>query len=438
MRILVLTIQYLPSMSPNIFRWQAITEHWANQGHEVHLLCARHSARPTEETINGIHIHRVGHATLMDWAYNLWKVKNRRQEPSTHMPQPSLWRWWLEKLLDFTWRAFYWPDGSCLWYRPARRKAQTLIQQMPFDALISVGTPFTVHWVACYCKARNPRLRWLMDVQDPFGIAKAFPSNNFTLYGRFNHWAEKRAFAKADAIVLTNAVALQRYDATFPGLQHKMHIIPPLWALPEAAAGFTLPRPNKSAIHVGYFGTFYHRIRTPEPFLRLLKALLQDEPAWHQLLVIHFWGALEPEFTRMFTRYPALKPMLVFHGLVPREEAAAAMQSVDILLHIGNSTDYHLPSKSVDYLFSGKPIIHVATIQQDSFLAFAGERQGLLVLHVLQSADLTTAATKLSEFLHNFRADRLQVPPPSPAFTAPYQTPAIAQAYQEALVMQCR
>lgn len=434
MRILVLTIQYLPSMSPNIFRWQAIAEYWATQGHEVHLLCARHSARPKEESINGIHIHRTGHATLMDWVYNFWNAQKRRHEPGANTLQTSLWRWWLEKLLNFTWRAFYWPDGSCIWYIPARHKAQKLMQQMPFDALISVGTPFTAHWAARYCKQRNPRLHWLMDVQDPFSIAREFPSNNFALYSWLNHWAEKRAFAQADAIVLTNPAALQRYDAAFPGFRHKMRLIPPIWALPKAAASFTLPRPDKSAVHIGYFGAFYHRIRTPEPFLQLLETLLQYEPAWRRLLVTHFWGALEPEFVRMFARHPALNPMLAFHGLVSREEAAAAMQSVDILLHIGNATDYHLPSKSVDYLFSGKPIIHIATTRQDSFLAFAGERQGLLALYVLPGDDLTNTATKLSEFVHNFRSGRLQAPPPSPALTAPYQPPAIAKAYEEALV----
>ncbi len=436
MRILVLTIQYLPSISPNVFRWQAIAEYWVKQGHEVHLLCAQHSARPREESIHGVHIHRVGHATLMDWAYNFWNAQNRRHEPGAGVHRVSLWRWWLEKLLDFTWRAFYWPDGSCLWYRPARHKAEKLIQQKSFDVLISVGTPFTTHWAAYYCKKRCPHLHWLMDVQDPFSIAREFPSNNFTLYNWLNQWAEKRTFAQANTIVLTNLGAFQRYDAAFPGFRHKMRLIPPLWALPKAAAGFTLPRPSKSVIHLGYFGSFYSRIRTPEPFLHLLEALLQDEPAWSQLLVANFWGALEPEFLRMFTQYPALKPMLALHGLVSREETTAAMQSVDILLHIGNTTDYHLPSKSVDYLFSRKPIIHIATTPRDSFLAFAGKRQGLLTLYAIKQEDLAKNAAKLSEFLHSFKAGRLQVAPPHPSFTAQYQTPAIAQAYEEALAKQ--
>jgi hypothetical protein len=46
------------------------------------------------------------------------------------------------------------------------------------------------------------------------------------------------------------------------------------------------------------------------------------------------------------------------------------MQEMDVLLHIGNSTDFQLPSKAVDYLSTGKPIVHLSYVESDPFVAF--------------------------------------------------------------------
>ncbi len=436
MRILLLTVQYHPAMNPNVFRWAAIAEHWSRQGHEVHVLCARHSNRPDEESMAGVHVHRAGHATLLDWAYNLFHIRRRRSEPGSAPRQPGFLSKLLEKILDLSWRKLYWPDGSCLWYGPARRRAKALLRELPFDAMISVGTPFTVHWVAKACKAQFPRLRWLIDVEDPFCFAEEFPSNNFGLYRRRNYRAEAEAFRLADAVALTNAAALRRYAALFPEEVEKLTVIPPLYALPEAAPDFQLPPKAPGELRLGYFGTFYRRIRTPQRFLELLSEMFRQFPGWKTKLKVHCFGYMEAEFVEMCRRHADLEPNLIFHGLVSREKTAAAMQAMDVLLHIGNSTDYHLPSKSADYLCSGKYILNIATCAEDSFREFAGAYPGLVHFYLPPEAGLSAAACELANFL-----DRIETAwPPAIPFDSAYvekcralHTPAIASAYEKAL-----
>jgi len=426
MRILIITTQYHPAANPNVFRWAAIAGYWAGAGHEVQLLCAEHSQRPREETIQSVIVHRAGQATLMDWAYNLLKINRRRSEPGGAAGRVGWGRAILEKIMDFSWRKLYWPDGSCVWFFPARRRALQLLQQQDFDAIISVGTPFTCHLVAKACKKRFPRLRWLMDIEDPFSIAEAFPNNNFSLYRRLNHRVEAAAFASADAIAVTNPAVMRRYAAVFQRDAHKMLVIPPLYD-PPVPSDYSLPPRRSGEIRLGYFGSFYHNIRTPQRFLILLIMAQDFSEELSQRLSVHFFGYLEPEFRAIFEQYSNLLPNIHLHGLLSREDAASAMQQMDALLHIGNTTDYHLPSKAPEYLFAGKPIVNIAACTSDSFKEFAGERAGLL--HISPGLEPTQA---IRQFLNFFLA--LPAPPvPTDEEMAAVGLEAVAGRYEQAL-----
>lgn len=43
---------------------------------------------------------------------------------------------------------------------------------------------------------------------------------------------------------------------------------------------------------------------------------------------------------------------------------------MDILLNIGNATDFQLPSKAVDYLAAGKPVLNLSYMESDPFAEF--------------------------------------------------------------------
>lgn len=157
MRILLLLVQYYPVRNPNVYRWSAIAEYWVGQGHEVHVLCTKRAGEPNEDIKNNILVnilvHRVGHATLLDWAYNLLGAKKRRGEVHSNTPKKlGLLRQMLEKIVDLTWRNFYWPDGSCLWYFPGKKRVLQLQKEYNYDAIISVSLPFTANLIAMAVK----------------------------------------------------------------------------------------------------------------------------------------------------------------------------------------------------------------------------------------------------------------------------------------------
>ncbi|MBK7870917.1 MAG: hypothetical protein IPJ74_09635 [Saprospiraceae bacterium] len=108
MRILIILTQYYPMLNPNVYRWSAIAEHWVEQGHEVHILCTKRNNILNESIMNGVQVHRTGYATLLDWAYNLLEIRQRRAEINEgKLQKQSLFRRVLEWLVDHTWRMLY-------------------------------------------------------------------------------------------------------------------------------------------------------------------------------------------------------------------------------------------------------------------------------------------------------------------------------------------
>jgi hypothetical protein len=368
MRILIVNIQYYPMVNPNVYRWSAIAEHWTTMGHDVHVICSKAGGEPLYQEINGVSVHRAGHSSLLDWVYNILGTKNRRGfTEKTTVHKISKTRKLLEKLMDGTWRKVYWPDGSCLWYFPARRKAAKIHRENRFDAMITVGLPFTSHLIGSYLINTFPGLKWHMDIQDPFAYSKEFFVNNFHLYGKLNHKTEKRAFEKADSISVTVDTAALKYKALFPRSGDKVSVIPPLFSLPESDSDYDIF--DNRHIHLSYFGTFYQNVRSPESLLLIISKLSNLNSAFTSKLRFHIFGEINPAARAVFESYQELYESIEFHGLVDRSEVALAMKQTDFLINIGNTTDYHLPSKSVDYLMSRKPLLNIIQNEKDTFKA---------------------------------------------------------------------
>lgn len=389
MRILIISPYYFPYINPRAARWTALAEFWAKQGLEVHIICSKRAGYKKEEIQNGVAIHRTGYNSLKEVLYHLINTKKRRgeAEESLKSNKPSrskfltLFVWFNENII----KKLYFPDDAFIWYRKATKRAVKLQNERKFDVLISVSLPFTAQLIGLNFKKKYPNIPWLVDIGDPFAFQFTHPLNNHFFYKQLNINLEKRVLEMADAVSVTTKGAKELYENHFPAMGEKISIMPPLKSRVVAKSAKFSHDVAFQKIHIGYFGSFFKNVREPNAFLELLRSTFQQYPDWRDKIEIHFFGDIIEHFTKTFEKAEDLKESLKFYGLVPKETAEALMGEMDFLLNIGNQTTFQLPSKSVDYLASGKPIINICSIEADTFASFFKSYPFILNLKLEQS-----------------------------------------------------
>ena len=365
-KILIICHDYLPLETPNSFRWSSIVEYWVQQGYDVYMVCAWKPGFQRKENLNGVHVYRVGgmfEETIRRWIMRKHQVivLNQTQE-SSHLTVKQRLIILIKRLHDITWKKIYWPDYACLWSFPAYKKADMLLKRHNIRRLISVSLPFTGHIVAYFVKKKYPKMDWAVDIIDPSFFPDFPQTNNCLFYSGLNKTVERKIFQKAQAVsVLTKSIQ-SRYSKLYPESRHKIAVNPNLLHY-ESDAKDSLFSENKK-IRLVFVGTLNRTTRSPEPLLQVFEILLQTEIA--EKLELHLFGGID-YCAEQFIPYQELMSKRIFlHGRVSREDAIHAMYSADILVNIGNSNPYQEPSKVIEYTSTGKPIINIMTIHNDS------------------------------------------------------------------------
>lgn len=401
MRILIVTHGYAPAASPRAFRWTTLAEAWAADGHEVEVLTSSLPGVPDEELCEGVQVHRVG---------SRWRPAAGAQ--GAQEERESLGRRLARSAYRALWQPLQWPDYAHAWRRPALMRAGGLVEP---DVIVSVSHPFTPHRVGLELKRRWPKARWIVDVGDPFCFLRETPLNNIALYGVRNERVEGEVLRLADRIAVTCEGTRKEYARHFPDQGEKIEVIGPL--LPDFEPQAERPLSN-GKLKLVFAGRFYQKIRSPQGVLALMKAM--DRRAGVEF---HVYGDLG-DCREIFSR---TKSDVVTHGAVPRGEAMAAMHGADVLVHVGNSTAYQLPSKVVEYAASGRPILNLVSRPDDSSAEFFNGMEGVLTVEEPTSEWSSEQVARVEGWLEGAKKkpDLCRE-----AQLSPYRLPAIKTAYE--------
>lgn len=426
MRLLIVTHTYAPQLAPRAFRWSTIVEYWAEAGHEVDVVCGWSSGLPRRERRGGVAVHRAGGAVLESLRHRLQKPAAVQEGGAARGASGRV----AQRLAraarivhDATWKQLYWPDYACTSFAAARQRAQALLAAHSYDAMITVSHPFTPHLVGAALRRRQ--LPWIADVGDPFAFLQGEPLNNRRLYSRLNYAAEERVLASATAITVTTESTRRSYAQHFPRLAGKLCVVPPLLSLPAPDAAQPRFFPLDDRLRIVFTGTLYRGLRSPEVVLRLFERLLMTRVG--PRLELHFLGDING-CDDYFERYAHLQGIRIFcHGKLPRADAARAMQEAAVLVNLGNGSREQLPSKVVEYVSTGRPVLNVAAAEEDSSTEFFRNYSGAFLLS-REAAANGTRLEELVDFIENARAAPLEE---VRDLTRPYQVEAVAGAYEE-------
>ncbi len=366
MRILIIPHSYRPNITPRAFRWSAIAQEWAANGHEVDVIAAAGCCAPAEEVLSGVHVYRPGSSQLDRLRTSLLRARcdssSKRGPPTEAVPRSSSRKSLLKRLYDSTWKQVWWPDRACLWYFSARRLAARLARQRGYDVVLTSSHPFTCHLVGKTLKKRWTHTRWIVDIGDPFCFAREMPLNNFLIYRPLNWVAERSVFGSADCVVVTNSRTRDRYEEAFGDHAHgKIRVIGP--AIPESVLSEEGEREpfglSSDRINIVFAGNLLNPVRRPLLFMQWISRVAQQ---WNRNelcpLAFHLIGDNAEEL-RPIAAAQGIQAVVECHGRTERARALVALGEAQVLLNCGNVTDYQLPSKVYEYMATGKPIINV-------------------------------------------------------------------------------
>ncbi len=390
--LIILSYSYWPNQNPRAYRWTTIAEELAKRGINVKVITNHLQGHPLREMREGVDIHRVGNffiSALRNTYISNYSLKEKKQ---------NIFSLYLISLIKKIWKLVAWPDTTIIWYRSALNKTKELIKDYESITLVSVTPSFSSALIGNHF-VNEKKIKWIIDLGDPFSLASHSRENNFLLYNKINRYVEKRLFNLASGIIFTNLNIKIAYSNLYTELlSDKLHIVAPLSVL-EKFDNYVLEFKNDfdHTIKIIYIGSLYRELRTPNFLLDLFHELKKISSS--QNIELHFYGHFD-ECLESFNNYSCeLGKTIFLHQYLDHELAFEKIQTASLLVNIGNKNVLQLPSKIADYVLSRKPILNLVVNRSDPSYNLLKEYSLALNLIESEHVKLSTQAKKIIDFI---------------------------------------
>jgi len=377
-KILVVTHQYIPHVSPRTTRWKLIIDDLINRGHEVTVVTG---TKQLDEEKNIIYVGNKSSSSVV----------TQMREKSNNLSESNFIKRFFYKFLKKIYRiivkTFAWPDYSMFWLLSIYRNRKKI--NIDYDLIVSVSLPFSSH-IAAYILNKKNKKKWIMDIGDPYTLKKDAPENNKILYGYLNKYYENKFYSLASKIIFTHEDAMSAHIDYFDIDKEKTFIGNPISNFDEELFSRSLEyNYNSFPIKFGYFGVFTKGVRSPKNFMTYFKDT-QD--------IQFHWYVNEDSKNEISIHSNDFDS--IFHSLVNRDEALKLMaDSFHCLVSIGNLNTTQLPSKVIEYISTGKPVIHFCEIENDPVKNISKDFNNLFI--VSETTNREDLLNQLNSFYKN-------------------------------------
>lgn len=250
-----------------------------------------------------------------------------------------------------------------------------LLKWEHFDIVISTCEPFFAADAASQLKGIK-KILYLMDPPAAVSHGSSTPYRDRRL---------QKILSAQDAILTTpfirDALAAHNFRVPDNG------IVPVSFPLIEAHAEAP-PGPKDEKIRLLFCGRLYRSIRSPAYLLKLLSRL-------DARFSVTFMGINCEKLTKWFP--VQTKAELITLSQQPYETALQAMADADIMINIGNSVPVHMPSKTLEYINTGKPFVNFYKMDDCPTLYYT-KRYPLCLNLSEKDSDLDAVAARFTEF----------------------------------------
>lgn len=356
MKKVLFTVQWYPSvLSANALCDEKIISTLLNTGeYEVHCLVYKPLAAKDEEQLNGVHVHRFRRGRWWDKVIEAKKAKDKKSKFILKINKIIL------RLRQILFAPFY-PMSTPYVCKKFARKAVQLYKKEKFDIVISEHHGEDSLYAGYALKKKFPQIKFMPIFWDALAMkqpAKYLPKG---FASKRLKKSEQKVAAVADRIIQMN-ISEQAYA---PYLQnnpfaekYKFFGLPGVIQPPQIEGEARFIKQGK--INLIYAGILNLPERDPEP---LVRALAQTKIAKDLNLIFLCTGAGRDKLQRLRKDFAG---EIVINGYISQDEIKKLYQEVDVFLNFGGANPYMMPSKLLEYMSYGKPILSGYYIDNDS------------------------------------------------------------------------
>ena len=256
----------------------------------------------------------------------------------------------IDKLINFWEEVFIYPDHSINWSVSALEKADELLKETHFEAIISSMNPPTSHIIAKKLVQRK-KIPWIADFRD------LWTQNHFYKYSGIRRFFEKRL--ELETLSPANVLTATSYPLSEK--IKELHTNKKVFAItngydPEQVNP-GIPLTKKFCIT--YTGYIYKGRQDPGPLFRVLKTLIDEKTVDPATVEVNFFGYHEGWLPGEIKKYQ-LENLIQIHGQISREESISKQRESQVLLLLTWNDPHEkgvYTAKLFDYLAARRPIL---------------------------------------------------------------------------------
>lgn len=234
------------------------------------------------------------------------------------------------------------------------KKLSILCKQNQYDWVVAVSGPYCIHEIAAHADLQQAKLA--LYYLDPYSAHTLFPPENRD--GRIK--LELQTLAKADAVFASLEHEPDWRTTPLSQAIDKAHFLPYPNLEPHRSSP---PDPNKEhtqeeTINLLYMGALHDKVRYPWAMLALFEKMLAIDPR----LRLHVVGYRSGEVVaqQLEKAQQRLGERLICADPVPLPQAMEQIRRADCVINLGNCMKNQMPSKLLDYIAEGKPILNIS------------------------------------------------------------------------------
>jgi len=284
----------------------------------------------------------------------LYAEKHFMMKEPENAPLAEKWNRLIQKLRDY--------QRTC-WYTPVLEYAQNaenallisqILREKQIDSILSVSLPFWLHTVSQKVVKLNSEknIKWVPVCFDPYGYDQTINRKIQSIRIKEEH----KVFKDAQKVLM---LSQSREDYQDNDLLDRIYFfnIPNVRKI-ESQYAPTHVQFDKRHINCVFTGNLYWAIRNPQSMFELFSQFADER------IKLHVIGSLSFGFPENYIAEWSSKlgDRLTFHERVSAEESISIMNAADVLINIGNTTTNQCPSKVLEYISIGKPILSISKI----------------------------------------------------------------------------